>query len=369
MKAETKFFKLKSAVSITERAAGKHATLPVLSCVLIEFKKDALVLKSTNLDVGIEMEIPAKTTGTGSVAVPARTLSSFLSQSGDKDQPIVIEFVNNNLVVSLSKSKGTIKSVPHDDFPVIPEVSNGETRNIKSKALIEGFKAVWYSASVSSVKPELASIYVYKDGDFVVFVATDSFRLAEKRVPVSESQQGSIDLLVPFKNSIEIAKALESMDEVVTMKSSKNLISIESAGIKITSRIIDGVFPDYRQIIPKSPTTEAVVLKQDIVNTLKAATVFSDSFNKIKLTADPVKKILEITTKNSDVGENDAAIDAALSGEPIEISFNSKYITDCFQSIDSDSMSLEFSGKNKAMVIKPVSSNQTFMYLVMPMNR
>jgi DNA polymerase-3 subunit beta len=137
----------------------------------------------------------------------------------------------------------------------------------------------------------------------------------------------------------------------------------------VVSRVIDGVFPDYRQIIPKGYATEAVVLKQDLLNALKISNIFSDKFNQIHLTIDPKGKIFQIQTKNSDVGENVTNVDAALTGDKVEINFNYRYISDCFQSIDADSVSLQFGGMNRPMVIRPVSGDQTFMYLAMPMNR
>ena len=149
----------------------------------------------------------------------------------------------------------------------------------------------------------------------------------------------------------------------------KNLISFEAHGVYVVSRIIDGVFPDYKQIVPKEFTTEVVALKQDFMNALKISNIFSDKFNQVRLIIDPKGKKFEVQTKNSDVGENSTIIDAAITGEKMEINFNYKYIADCFQSIDADSLSLQLSGTNKPMVIRPVSGDQTFTYLVMPMNR
>ncbi|MFA6432829.1 MAG: DNA polymerase III subunit beta [Candidatus Paceibacterota bacterium] len=368
MKSEVQFGKLKHAISLVEKVAGKHATLPVLSCILIDINKGNMVLRATNLDVGVEVDIPAKSDSTGIFAVPARTLSSFFAQIEGKEQIVRLESVSGNLHISLAKSKGVLKTVPAEDFPAIPGVSEGKTSTIPSSNLIKGFKSVWYSASTSNIKPELASIFIYKDADAAVFVATDSFRLAEKRVLLPKAA-GIEDMLIPFKNSLEITRALEAMGPSVVMKSNKNLVSFEADGIRVTSRIIDGVFPDYKQIIPKGYTTEAIVLKQDLINTLKVSTVFSDTFNQIHLIIDPKKKLFEAETRNSDIGENKSEIDAAITGEPIEVNFNCKYIADCFQSIEADSLSLQFNGKNKPLVIRPISGDQTFLYLVMPMNR
>lgn len=367
MKFELPLQKIKHSLALVERVSGKHATLPVLSCILVEVSKGSVVLRATNLDIGIEVSCVGKTEGEGSVAVPSHILSSFISQLPDQGT-VICEVVAGNLLVSSTRSKVTIKTVPADDFPAIPRVAQATESKVSADIFIKGLKSVWYSASVSSVKPELSSVYVYRDNEFLVFVATDSFRLAEKKVQTPSSVTIS-DLLIPFKNISDIIRILESVNGSVSMKSNKNLISFENEDIYIVSRVVDGVFPDYRQIIPKGYVTEAVALKQDVLNGLKISNIFSDKFNQVRMVIDPKKKIFEIHTKNSDVGENTTTVDAALSGDSMEINFNYRYVADCFQSIDADSVSFQLSGLNRPMVIRPVSGDQTFMYLAMPMTR
>lgn len=369
MKIEINLEQLKEAVSLVSAVASKHPTLPLLSCVLLEIQKSRIVLKATNLDVGIEATIPAKSSEEGKVALPANTLSSFISQVQGADKTVTIEDASGNMSLSVGKSRVTIKSLPPDDFPDLPKISQEGAVSLDSSLFIKGLKSVWYSASVSSIKPELSSVYVYKNDGNVTFVATDSFRLAERRIKAPAGMSELPDILIPFKNIAPIIRVLERAGAQVSVKANKNLISFESGSICAVSRVIDGVFPDYKQIIPKSFVTEVVVLKQDLLDALKISNIFSDAFNQIKFTIDPSAKLLEVFTKNNDVGENKTEIAAALTGEKIEINFNYKYIADCFQSIDADSMSLQLSGSNRPMVIRPISGDQSFMYLVMPMNR
>ncbi|MFA6143016.1 MAG: DNA polymerase III subunit beta [Candidatus Omnitrophota bacterium] len=368
MKLELSFQKFKEAILMVDKIAGKHMTLPVLSCVLIEVKKNIAVFKTTNLDMGIEATTSVKSDGDGVIAIPSHIISSFVSQILGDNQIVRVEVVSGNLNITTSKSKGVIKTVVAEDFPSIPRVVDGQKLSLPTDLFIKGLKSVWYSSSVSSVKPELSSVYVYREGDNLVFVATDSFRLAEKKVKAPASA-GLSDILIPFKNIPDILRILEGVGDTIDIEISKNLISFKAHDIYLVSRLIDGVFPDYRQIIPKGYSTEAVVLKQDLMNALKISNIFSDKFNQIHLTADPKGKVFEIQTKNSDVGENKTAVDAALTGDKVEINFNFKYIADCFQSIDADSVSLQLSGMNRPMVIRPVSGDQSFMYLAMPMNR
>ena len=369
MKLELHFQDLKKAVMLVERIAGKHMTLPVLSCLLFDVKKGSLIIKATNLDLGIETVVSAKSDTEEVFAIPATILSSFLSQINDYDGVVRLESVSGNIQINTTRSKGTIKTVPHEDFPSIPTISGEQREKLNPEVIVKGLKSVWYSSSVSSVKPELSSVYVYTQNNHLVFVATDSFRLAEKKVSLPSSTIIG-DILIPFKNVADIIRILESNNETMAVEMNKNLISFEVPGkMRMISRVIDGVFPDYKQIIPKTYTTEIIALKQDLLNALKISNVFSDKFNQIHMIADPKSKLFEVQTKNSDVGENKTTIDAAITGDKVEINFNYKYVIDCFQSIDADSVSLQLGGTNKPMVIRPVSGDQSFMYLVMPMNR
>lgn len=364
MKIECVRDKLVEAVSKAEKITGKNLTLPVLGCVLLEAKGRELIIKATNLDLGIEVIVPVKVEKEGIVAVPGQILTGFLSNINEESN-VSLESIEGNLKVSTKNHKTTIKSLNTEDFPSIPKVKDGKNITISGNEFVKGIKSVWYSSAISSMKPELSSVYIYSDGDDLVFVATDSFRLAEKRVSIKQAREfGS--LLIPVKNVSEIVRILELSKEQINISITKNQISFSFNGVYLTSRVVDGVFPDYKQIIPKSRKTSIKVLKQDLINTLKIATIFSDKFNKLSIRSDGKK--LELSTKNSDVGETVNDIEAVQDGENVDINFNYRYITDCFQSIDSDSINFEFNGPGKPLVVSG-TNDKSFTYIVMPINK
>jgi DNA polymerase III subunit beta len=368
MKVECSQDKIKEAVALAERISGKHMTLPVLSCLLLDAEKtNFITIRSTNLDLGIEISVPAKVEESGTVAVPASTFAAFINGINEPNAKVKIELQQGNIKVSTNKTSGVIKTLPHDDFPSIPRVASGNSFSLNATDFVKGLKSVWYSSSVSSIKPELSSVYVYCENEFVVFVATDSFRLAEKRVKIKKTKDFG-QILIPYKNIPEIMRVLENIPGEVNVELDKNQISFSHEGVYLISRVVDGVFPDYKQIIPKQSVTEAVVLKQDLVNALKLSNIFSDKFNQVNIKVLPEAAKCEIRTKNNDVGENLTTLDGATTGEEIDINFNYKYIIDCFQSVDSDSVTLTFNGLHRPMIIVP-TSDTTFRYIVMPMNR
>jgi DNA polymerase-3 subunit beta len=366
MKIECVKEKLHIAVSKAEKVVGKNINLPVLSCLLFETKGNNLIIRSTNLDLGLEISIPVKVEEVGKIAIPANVISSFLNNIND-DKNIILETVDNVLKVSTSTSEANIKTLSPDDFPTVPVIDSEKTCKINSKDLINGIKSVIYSSSMSSVKPELSSVYIYTNEDNLIFVATDSFRLAEKTIKMRKN----IDLnhvLIPFKNAADILKIIDNTDTEIEINSTKNQISFVFDGMYLVSRVIDGAFPDYKQILPKEEKTKVVLLKQDLINSLKISNIFSDSFNQMNISVKNGEKMIKVKTKNNNIGENTNKIDANIEGEDIEVNFNYKYIIDCLPSITSDSVSLSFNGINKPLVVRG-TSDKSFTYLVMPMNR
>jgi DNA polymerase-3 subunit beta len=358
--------KLVYAVSKAEKITGKNISLPVLSCILLEAKDSTLLIKATNLDIGIEISLPVKVNKTGKVAVPGTIFYQFISNITN-DKNINLEEINGNLKVTTKHSETVIKTLPAEDFPNIPKVEADKPFTFNVPNLIKGFKSVMYSSSNSTIRPVLSSILLTSDEDDVVFVATDSFRLAEKKVSVKKHKEFN-QILIPFKNVGEIIRSLEDIKEDVEVRLNENQISFSYNDIYITSRVIDGAFPDYKQIIPKETNTEVTLLKQDLVAGLRISNIFSDKFSQVTFTIKHKDKSLKITTKNTDVGENENNIDAVVTGNDLNISFNYKYIVDCFQSIDSESVSLSFVDNSKAMIVRGIN-DKSFMYLVMPMNK
>lgn len=218
------------------------------------------------------------------------------------------------------------------------------------------------------IRPELGSIYVLIKGGTITTVATDSFRLAEKKTPSAAGTEDT-ELLVPLKHASELVHVLERIStDSVDVAADDSQMAIAADGVNYISRVVDGTFPNYKEIIPKSYTTEATLLKNDFSEMLRKARVFSGNDQHVGLHVYPKKKIFSATAQSNDVGEMSDSIDAALSGEDIDINFHIGYLADCLSTVESDSITLGFSGVGKPLVIRGVSDS-SFMYLVMPLNR
>jgi DNA polymerase-3 subunit beta len=365
MKLECGIEKIKNAIFQVERITGKNLTLPVLNSILFIATGKSLKLRATNLSLGIEIEIPAKIEKEGIMAISGSVLVGIFSNISQSEN-VLIEEKDGNLLIKTKKTQIKLKGQPHEDFPTIPKV-DGTTFEIESKKLVDGIKSVYYSSSLSDIKPEISSVYMYTNEDNLIFVSTDSFRLAEKKIKVKGIEKIT-GILIPFKNIPEILRVFGEFSGDMKVCFNKNQISFSSNNSYLTSRVIDGIFPDYRQIIPKEFTTDVVVLKQDLLNALKLSNIFSDKFNQVNLLVKPKSKIFELSSQNNDIGENKTYLDAAMSGEDVELSFNYKYFFDCFQSINTDSVSIKLNQSSKPLVVLGINDS-SFTYLIMPMNR
>jgi len=365
---------LKEAIILCERIAGKNLSLPVLSNILISGEGKIVKFIATNLEIGIEVLIPSNVEDRGEVAVPAGAVKNLLSSLPD-DENITLELQNNNLSVFTAHTSSLIKSQLPDDFPALPKINNVNKKEIEVPVFdfINSLKSVWYSASFLNIKPEISSVYIFSDNENpLTFVATDSFRLAEKKLNYSFKDFGGI--LIPLKSVSEIIRVFDGKEGNLKIITDQNQIFIEKDNIKFISRLVDGVYVDYKQIIPNSFTTDVVVNKDIFINTLKTASVFIGKLNelKIKISSDISGSeggsgSMVIKTSNTEVGEHTANISVNVTGEEIETTFNYRYIFECLQFILSPEIILRFSGENKPLVITGID-NSSFQYLVMPMN-
>ena len=366
MKIECIKEQLEEALNKAVKITGKNITLPVLNGFYLEAHQNLLSIRATNLDLGILITLPVKVIEPGVVVVPAQIISSFIS-SLFKDKNITIDSKNQILEIKTSNTKTSIKILPHEDFPIIPQISEDKTFSIPTRDFVFGIKSVIYAAAPGSIKPELSSISItYGDG-LLVFATTDSFRLAEKKIRVKKIPHFK-QILIPQRNAMEIIRIFDKGDEEISISVAEHQMGLRSQNIYLVSRTIEGVFPDYKQIIPKEISSKAILLKQDLINSLKTSFIFSDSFNQLTLKLLPKTKSFEIESKNSTVGESVCGIDAVLEGENISINVNHRYFMDCLQSITTDSISLSFGGQAKPIIIQGVGDT-SFLYLVMPMNQ
>jgi len=368
--------KLKKGLNIIERISGKSISLPILSNVLIETKKNFLRLSSTDLEIGINWWGLVKTEKDGSTTIPINLLSNFLKLLPNKQ--IIIEKKDNFLNFECDNLNTQIKSNSPEDFPIIPEVSREEFIELDITPFCEGLEKVVDIASISQTKPEISGIYFNIQKDAIRATATDSFRLAEKTFLPKEinldiqTQNKKIAFILPQKTTREIINIFKELGGRVKIYFSPNQILIENQmeetnhpQIQIVSRLIEGEYPSYEEIIPKKHQTQIIINKNEFLNQLKIAALFTGKINEIKLNIDAKKGVLEIFSQSPDLGEHHAQINSRIKGENMEISFNYKFLIDGLQNIKSPEVVFELKKEDEPALLK-AADDPNYLYVVMP---
>ena len=349
-----------------EKVTGKNHTLPVLSCLHLSVTNTTLTITATNLEVGVSYNLPINSGEPGAVAISGAVFVQLLSTL-PTNASVSLSTITGHLVI---ESVGTVAKIAlqnTEEFPVLPKVESGTTSVLSSKAMFDALATVSFCASNSTIKPELSSVFFHLDGTTLITAATDSFRLAEKRIPLKKSVSTE-PILIPIRSVPDLMKMLENAPDEVTLLSNDHQLSITTPSVYITLRLVAGTFPDYTQIIPKEFVTEITTLRFDIERILRRAAVFADQFNQTTFHIKPKKKTCTIHTQHTAIGETTDELHTTLHGEELRVSFNQRYLLDALHSIVSDSILIQFSGQSQPAIIRPVGDT-TYLYLVMPMNR
>ncbi len=370
MKAEILKNNIKTGLNIVEKVVGKNISLPILDNVLMVAEDNFLLLIATDLETAVKYWVLAKITKKGKVVIPVRFLSNFISLL--PDERISLEEKKQNLLLECKNYKTQIQGFNPEDFPLIPEIKDHEFLTINNKNFCTGLTQIVDIASPSQTRPEISGIYLLFSKDTLKIVATDSFRLAEKTIPIENKNKKDYALILPQKSIREIINTLEEKEGNLKICFSTNqtlfefpIKEMDHPQVQIFSRLIEGEYPNYQEIIPKKFKTHVVAKKEEFLNHIKTASLFSGKINEIKFTIDPAKKSIEISAHNPDIGESKSNLSAKIEGGPIEISFNHKFLIDGVLNIKSSEIVFDLSGEDGPCVLKPMG-DLSYIYVVMP---
>jgi len=359
---------LKKALSVVEKIVSKNLTLPILNNILLKTEKNFLCLVSTNLEIGIKYWVLAKINEEGALVVPSRLFSGFISTINN--EKVNIDSKGNSIDIKSDDYKAQIKGFDSQEFPLIPEIDNQDTIEINAKEFCEALAQIINFCSISQSRPEISGVYLNFQKEKLSLVATDSFRLAEKNIFIKEGFKKDHSFIIPQKTAQEIINIFAG-EESVKIYFNTNQILLESyykevnhPKVQLTSTLIQGDFPNYKDIIPKQNETKVIVATDDFANKLKIASLFSNKTNEIRVDINCDGGI-DISSQNTDIGENQSHIQAQVEGKEQSICFNYKYLTDGVLSPQSKSIIFEVNGDRGPSVIKSIS-DPNYLYLVMP---
>lgn len=357
---------LSKGLNIISRIVSTRGSLEVLSNILIKTEKGRVCLSATNLEVGINYMVGAKVEESGAITIPARLFSELVnSLPGEK---ITLELEGDTLHIKSDNYQSNIKGISADEFPLIPEIKTNQLFEIKSSELKEAINLVGFAAAADDTRPVLAGVYMKIDGSKITLATTDSYRLAEKVINIGNGKAKKTEIIIPAKTLMELGRILGELteDALVKVYLSDSQILFEADGLDFISRLIEGQFPNYGQIIPESSDTVARVPKDELLSAVKIASLFArENANSIKISI-KAKGFLEVDSGGSQIGDNKARIKIDVSGKDGEVSFNGKYIIDALNAIRENEVSLAISGKLNPGVIKTIK-DKNYIYIIMPL--
>lgn len=358
---------LDRALAIVSKAITPNTTLPVLNNILLKAEGKSLYFSSTNLEVAIQYFIPAEVKMEGSITVPAKLLSSYIGLL--KDEKVEISLTEGDTVIISSPSSHTkIKGINAHEFPAIPKFEKENTLKVDSVDLDLAITQTVFAASTNTSRPVLSGVLFDVNKDILKLVATDSYRLAEKTLKLKEGTNVTIQCIVPAKTVAELGKLLSRSEEKeVEINISKNQVLFIIGDIQLMSRLIEGKFPPYEKIIPKSTKTKSEVLVDDFANVVRRVSLFArENNNSIKVSVTNDGK-LSVSTDETKVGEEKAELMAKVQGENNKIALNAQYLLDVLNYIQSDSLLLEIDDKLSPAVVQPLKEGSGYVYIIMPL--
>lgn len=344
--------------------AGRNSQLPVLQHVLLEVKDHVLHLTTTDLEVGVHTIIGGKMKTSGSCIIPARRLFEYAQQLPNT-HPIVIEKKGQVIVVTTKGFQAQFASADREEFPLLPTISPTQAVALDPVFFCHALTQTSFAASREDVRPEIRSVFLQTDGKELRVAATDSYRLAERVIPYSGERQWKF--ILPLPSAQEVVR-LFSGEKDFHIIPHDNHVAFQSDTVELTSRLIDGQYPDYRQIIPASARTTCVVDREELIRALKTLTVFlpRDS-RRIQVLVQPTKNTWRMRVQGGEVGEGEVELGAqTITGDEVEILLNVQYVMEGVQHMPGKDCQLLFGGAEDPVMIRPAARAADYVYLVMP---
>src|SRR5437868_11495773 len=380
MKLECAQEHLAEGLTVVGRVVPSKSTLPVLSNVLLSTRDGELQLTANNLELSVAHRVPAAIAREGEITLPSRLLSDYVALL-DHGQKVELDLNSKTHKVHLAcgRYEANVAGIDAEDFPPVPAVSGGTSFSIPSGLLKQAISEVVFAAAPDDTRPVLAGVLVKLGNSSITLAAADGFRLAVRTVDLPEDGP-DLTMIVPAKTLTEVARLLsDSNDETVSINTTPNGNQIYFAFGKteITSRLIEGQFPDYNRIIPAESKTKIKLSTGDFLRATRAAAVFArDNSNIVRLECSPARDDAELAlgsvlvkSTSAEMGDNEGTVDTTgFEGDETQIAFNGRYLRDALEAIDTPEVLLQITGPSSPGIIRPAGEPNGYLHVIMPMH-
>lgn len=361
MKLQVTQENLNRALSSVARVASSRGTLPILANVLVKTTNNRLSLSATNLDIAITHYIGAKVEDEGVITVPARLMQDFVGSL--PGGVIELDLQQTKLHVTTEQYKSVVNGIVADDFPIMPAITEGKSWSVKASLFKKALQQVVFAASSDDSRPVLTAVLLQTVNGELAMAATDSYRLAEKKLGKHEDD---MQLLVPASAMHDLLRVLGDDEENIEITYDDQQVLFQVGDVELVTRLVDGKYPDYRKLIPETFATSATLKRADFINVTKVSSLFArESAGSVTIHLDEASKTLSIHSIASQLGENTATAEAKVSGSG-SITLNSRYLLDALGVLSSDEVLFGFNGKLEATLLRDVVAGD-YQHIIMPL--
>lgn len=367
MKIQIQTNNLSQKLSFITHAVSAKSQLPVLQNILLETMEDKLILKGTDLEIGIETYCPAEILEQGGVTVPIRQFGELINSL--PAETIILETKEGALMVVTKKTKSVFQTISKDEFPKLYDEKGELVARLKTEQIRKDVASIAFAASVDTTKPALSGILIKQEESGFLLVATDGYRLSLKRHNAaslsSASERVDVAMIIPARIFRELTAIKENTEDIsMYVAKSNSQVIFELGETIVVGRLIEATYPNYEKIIPLDFSVQVGFDREELLKAVKICSIFArDSANIVKLTIEKDK--ITVSSSTSSVGENTVSIEAILKGEPNEIAFNAKYLLDILGNIDAERMVFAMTGPLNPGVFKK-ENDESFLHLIMP---
>lgn len=361
---------IKKGLEIIERITGKNLTLPVLNNVLISTEKNLLRLSGTDLEIGIKYWTLCKTEKEGEIIIPAKFASNFINSL--PQEKIYLEVKNKILHIECKNYKAKIKTESTQDFPIIPKIETEDFISVNNYPFCKGLEQVVEFTTPNQARPELSGVYFNFQKNKLKLAATDSFRLAEKTLYFEKELDKEYSFIIPQKTVQTIINIFSEKEGKIKIYPSSNQVQFETffpeishPEVQVISRLIEGEYPNYQEIIPAHYKTQVLLLKDKFLNQIKTASFFSEKSNEVKIKVVSKEQKIEIFSQSPELGENYSDLEGKITGKNVNVSFNWKYLLEGLSYLKSSEIIIGLNGEEGPVVLRP-KGDDTYFYIVMP---
>lgn len=355
---------LSRALASCSRVASSKAQLPILSNILLRTDGHRLMVAATNLEIASSQLIGAKIANEGAITIPARLITEFVGSLPRTTVTLKVE--GNHLHITADGYNSTINGAVADDFPELPTINEKTAVSyaITTADLKQAITQTILTASSDSTRPVLTGVYWHSHDGALYLAATDGYRLSQKRLVETKSDVAAI---IPTSTLQEVLRTINDDIAEVEVLFDETQVRFRLNDAEITSRLIDGNFPDYRQLIPASSESTVTLPRADFSQITKVAGLFARaSGGSITITADAGKGLLSLHSVASELGENTSEVAATVTADG-QVTLNSRYLIDALGVIDSPEIIFRFSGKLSPCVLSSSDTNGDYLHIIMPL--